>query len=158
MTFFFYFLIGCLFLLTVYRLLFVIASLFYSPPQQKELGKKFHMAFFVPCKNEEKNIKNTLDNLFSLSLPEEVIDIYVYDDASIDNTKELILSYKKGNLFPIFNTGESEGKASALAKFLKKALSKNYNYIFVIDADHTLDKKALSNIIKYFSDFVKTFL
>src|SRR5882757_495963 len=62
------------------------------------LINSFDLTIAVPCKNEEKNIAGTLDNI--VSAVHEVgcsCEIIVIDDGSTDKTSELVQQYQHGH-------------------------------------------------------------
>jgi len=105
---------------------------------------------FLLARNEEKNIKKTLNSLIEQELkPKKII---VIDDNSIDNTKQIAKSFPEVTIvdFPIkhpnwlmshqfakvYNFGLSEIKKSG-----------KFDYVMRLDCDHILPPTYLSEIV-----------
>ena len=79
----------------------------------------------VHCWNEEKTLEKTVNSLLALNYPKNKIDIYLVNDGSTDNTKEVLEQYNDKNKFPnitIINK-ENGGKHTAMNLVLEKLLS-----------------------------------
>lgn len=112
-------------------------------------GYEPKVSVIMPCYNEEKNIKECLDAVFSLDYPKNKIEVIVVDDGSTDNTHKILEGYskRKGNIFIL--TGMHEGKSASLNLGARKAKNE---IIFAVDADTVLDKDALKRLVRPFSD------
>ncbi len=96
----------------------------------------------IPTYNEEKNIIDCLQAVFSSSYPE--FEVIVVDDGSNDRTVEI------AQLFPIKVIQRNhEGKTAALNAGCKAA---RHNNLFVIDADTHIAKDCMRNIIEPLQD------
>lgn len=98
-----------------------------------------------PCYNSEKTLERCIDSIISQSIGFENIELILYDDASKDNTREIINSYfeKYDNIVSIFsdiNQGPGVGKDSAIEKASGK-------YIMFIDSDDEYDEKMCETLL-----------
>ncbi len=124
------------------------------------------ITFFIPCLNEEKNITNTLKNLYSilneLNLSFEVI---VCDDNSKDKTSEIVQNfienYKLDNL-KIINNIKTFGLGRNYIDCAFKARGKHYMLINGDNAEPTDTIRAIlmkinnaDMIIPYFAKLDK---
>ncbi len=55
--------------------------------------KKFTISLIIPCRNEEKHISKCLDSLLDNNYPKGLIEIFVIDGMSEDNTRKIIKRY-----------------------------------------------------------------
>jgi dolichol-phosphate mannosyltransferase len=87
----------------------------------------------VPTFNEKENIEKIITDIFSLSLP---FDILIIDDNSPDGTGRIvkILQKKFSNLFLVERMGKL-GLGTAYITGFKWALKRHYSFIFEMDAD-----------------------
>ena len=88
----------------------------------------------IPTYNEIENIESIIRKVFSL---EKVFDILVVDDNSPDGTAAMVQSLQKeysGKLF-LENRTKKAGLGTAYVHGFKWSLSKDYEYIFEMDAD-----------------------
>lgn len=101
----------------------------------------------IPTYNERENIERILD--VTLELP-DAFHILVVDDSSPDGTaeivKDLMLKYP-GRLF-LEERKVKDGLGRAYIHGFKWALSKEYNYIFEMDADFSHNPNDLPKLWK----------
>ena len=96
----------------------------------------------IPTYNERENIVNIIEAVFSLPLS---FHILVIDDSSPDGTAALVKSLQEKytlQLHLVERTGKL-GLGTAYIAGFKWGLSKNYDYIFEIDADFSHSPKDL---------------
>lgn len=140
--------------LTLYFQVLLLFS-FFENAKKIEEEEEFTLDYFpsvtvaVPCWNEEKTLASTLDSLLSLDYPKEKLKIIIVDDGSKDKTFEIAKKYEK--LFPSqikALTKENGGKHTAVNYALKESTS---DFFGCLDADSSVDRKALQVIISYFA-------
>ena len=88
----------------------------------------------IPTYNEIENIEAIIKAVFSL---EKVFDVLVVDDNSPDGTSEKVKSLQKEfiNQLHLLNRPKKTGLGTAYIEGFKWCLSKEYSYIFEMDAD-----------------------
>lgn len=59
----------------------------------KDNYNKLKVSIVIPCRNEEKHISKCLDSLIDNDYPKYLIEIFVIDGMSEDNTREIIKKY-----------------------------------------------------------------
>ena len=106
------------------------------------------VALFFCARNEEAVIEQKLDNVLALDKTNFNLDIYVFDDASSDNTRSLLMKYSKE--INIVCSDTNIGKSSGM-NALHKACDSDYDYIVFTDANTMLDKKSVANVVEHFS-------
>jgi len=91
------------------------------------MGKKIQnnlpfVSIVVPCRNEEKYIGKCLDSLIYNDYPKNLIEIFVIDGMSEDNTKGIIEKYIEK--YPIKKTGNISGFVEKIIMYLELPLRK----------------------------------
>ncbi len=138
--------------LGLYFSIFVLSTFFEN---RKEIYKGLKKENFpsvcliVPCYNEGKNIKRTLDSLLNLDYPREKLEIIVVDDGSKDDTFLKAKAFEKRTKQVRVFRKENGGKYTALNYGLLKTKAQ---FIGSLDGDSYLDSKALKKVMKYFED------
>lgn len=119
----------------------------FSYPKPK---KKYSLSIVIPCYNEEKNIRTTLER-FLLSNYPGLKKIIVVDDCSKDNSYNIVKEFAdKHKKILLVRTPKNTGKASG---------AKNYGAKFVTteligftDSDSYPEEDTLGKMIGYFDD------
>lgn len=102
------------------------------------------VSILVPAYNEEKNIRDCLDSIYSSDYPKNKMEVIVVDDGSIDGTIGILKNY--GNI-KILKQNHL-GKVEALNLGSKHASSQ---FILTVDADTILDRSCIMELLKPFS-------
>ena len=97
----------------------------------------YKVSVIIPCYNAEETISRAINTIIHQTLGFNNIELILYDDASIDNTKEILTEYSENyeNIITIFGT-ENKGPGFGKNKCLKKATGE---YILFLDADDEYD-------------------
>ena len=103
-----------------------------------------NVSVVVPAYNEQANIKECIDSIYSLDYPKNKIEVIVVDDGSTDKTLEIATKYRKVRIL----TQNHLGKVEALNLGCAKA---KYGFVLTIDADTAIDRKLLREMIAPFS-------
>lgn len=131
-----------------------------------EIETNYRIIVLIPCMNEELVIKNTVKSLLNTNY--ENLDIYVIDDASIDNTVQEVEEFqgnKRFHLLQRFQPEAQQGKGEALNWAYKKItdsyIDKGYIFeetlITIIDADSSVATDYFDKVNLVFnSDFELT--
>ena len=107
------------------------------------------VSIIVPCWNEERTLKGTVDSLLALSYPREKLRIIIVDDGSIDGTAAVAGGYA-GNPYIRFFRKENGGKHTAVNLGLEH--TEGSDLVGCLDADSFVAPDALLNMLPYFSD------
>lgn len=110
------------------------------------LPKLKSLSVFLPAYNEQDNISNTVENVFTIipSFAEE-FEVIVVNDGSVDNTGECLeaLSRKYTNL-RIITHETNKGYGAALKSGFRNS---RYEYIFYTDGDGQFDISEIEKLI-----------
>ena len=103
------------------------------------------VSVIIPAYNEEGAIEKTLKSVLKSDYPD--FEIIVVDDGSTDRTLKIAKKFasRKTRVFH----KENGGKGTALNFGIKKAKGK---IIFTMDADTTVDRKSMKNMVRFFKD------
>jgi len=123
-------------------LAFLFAVFVISRFMEKE-NKAFapKVSVVVPAYNEEKNIKECIDSVLSSNYPKNKLEVIIVDDGSTDNTLKILEKYKKIRVL----RQNHLGKVEALNKGI---ISSSNKFVLTLDADTTLDKNCIREIVK----------
>ncbi len=114
------------------------------------------VAIIVPAWNEALVLSNTVDQLMGMEYPRESLRIYVVDDASTDDTPEVMamkMAEFPDNVFHLRRDKGGQGKAHTLNHGIKIILSEEWcEALMIIDADVLFEKDALRKMARHLSD------
>ena len=106
------------------------------------------LSIILPVYNGERILAAKIENLLDLDYPHDKLEFIIVSDASTDNTAEIVQSYLDARL-RFFELPKRTGKAGALNLAVGKA---NHELLVFTDAAILLEKQALKEIVKPFSD------
>ena len=141
----------------VVLLILSTASIFFT--KKREKVEVNGISIIITCRNEEKVLKDKLDNTLSLqffgrTVAEELakadskVQVIVASDASDDRTNQIVDSYSSVGVYLVALTQRS-GKEAAQKKALEYVRN---NVILFTDAKIVLKGNVLENLLKYFQD------
>src|SRR3989344_5884994 len=130
-------LFGVLFAFLVFIFSVFVISRFFK---HKTVKFEPNVSIVIPAYNEEKNIQECVDSVFNSDYPKEKMEVIVVDDGSKDNTLELLKKYKKIKILRQNHLGKVEALNLG-------ARSSSHDFIFTADADTTLDKNCLRELL-----------
>ena len=104
------------------------------------------LSIAIPCLNEERRIKELLENLTKQTTKPEIV---IVDGGSTDNTVPIIKQYAKKHknikLYP--ETGKHRSPANARNKAFNKSTG---DYLTFMDVDETISPNYAQEILKAF--------
>ena len=110
-----------------------------------------NVSVILPCKNEEKNITDTLDRLKAQTIqPKEVV---IVDDASTDNTLRILQEITNRYGWILKRREKNDERYISIVNALKLAsslLKQNFDYLMILDGDTLLEQQYIEKIIKKF--------
>lgn len=111
----------------------------------KSKKKNYFATCLVAVRNEEEIISKCVESFLNQTYKNK--EIIFINDASTDNTKEILEKYAKDGSIKLINLDKNVGKKKALAEGIKKAKGE----IFVFsDSDSVLDPDAIEKAIDVF--------
>lgn len=95
--------------------------------------------------NSEKFIDKSIQSALNQTISKKLYEILIVDDGSEDNSKQVLLNYKKKNSDLIsLLINEHEGSTSALNSGIRKALGE---YIIILDSDDEFKPEILEEML-----------
>ncbi len=114
------------------------------------------VAIVVPAWNEAAVIGRTIDRLISLEYPPENLRVFVVDDASTDNTPDVVLAKAAlypGQVFHLRRDKGGEGKAHTLNYGIRVILQDDWmEALLIMDADVVYLPEALRKMTRHLAD------
>lgn len=105
------------------------------------------VSVIIPVHNEERVIREKIENTLALEYPEDRREIIIVSDGSTDRTAEIAREYEQRVI--LCNMFERKGKAAALNAGVSMAA---HGIIVFSDASIMLAPDALRNIVRKFAD------
>lgn len=123
--------------------------------RKKNRTQKGSYPFFtviIPCHNEQDTILRGVQSVLSNDYPQNKVRVVVVDDGSKDNSKQIILDFKRKNKVKnlVYHYQKNQGKAHALNNGIKKYAKGKL--VMCLDGDSYINKDALKNAATYFDD------
>jgi cellulose synthase/poly-beta-1,6-N-acetylglucosamine synthase-like glycosyltransferase len=114
------------------------------------------VAIVVPAWNEGAVIGESIDRLMALEYPPESLRVYVVDDASTDNTPDVILTKAAaypGQVFHLRRDKGGEGKAHTLNHGIRVILEDDWmEALLIMDADVVYLPESLRKMTRHLAD------
>jgi len=114
------------------------------------------VSIIVPAWNEGMVIGNTIDHLMKLDYPNASLRVYVVDDASTDQTPDVVKAKEQeysGNVFHIRREKGGEGKAHTLNYGIQQILAEDWTEaVLIMDADVLFEADSLRKMARHLSD------
>ena len=130
-----------------YPMCLLLLSVFRNRPVQKgDITPS--VSFIITAYNEEKQIREKIENTLAQSYPKENFEIIVASDASDDGTDEIVRSYGRAGV-RLLRASERGGKEAA-QKFAVEASSGEI--LVFSDVATILEPGGIANIVKNFAD------
>lgn len=152
----FFVIIGCLPLMTaVFQYLLIGLHSFHSHYEQVSNFLP-RVSIIVPAWNEGLVIGETIDRLMKLEYPNRCLRVYVVDDASTDETPDVVKAKEKqypNQVFHIRREKGGEGKAHTLNHGIKQILAEDWSEaLMIIDADVLFEPSSLRKMARHLDD------
>ncbi len=113
-------------------------------------GYEPSLSILIAAYNEEKVIKERIENIASMNYNLNKIEVYIGSDQSTDRTNEILLdAEKKYNWLHLYITEKRSGKAGILNELINKA--KNEIIVFT-DANTEFHPDVFKNLVEDFAD------
>ena len=106
------------------------------------------VSLIITVFNEENNIREKIENSFSLTYPKEKLEIIVVSDGSTDRTEDIVKSFKDKRI-KLLTLPQRQGKHFGQGKGIKIAKSE---LLVFSDVSTFLRSDAIENIVENFAD------
>jgi len=106
------------------------------------------VAFIISAYNEEKIIRQKLENTLQLDYPAEKLTIWVVSDASSDDTDEIVQSVRDERVHLQRISGR-KGKTYGITSVMEQI---NEEVVVFSDANALYERNAIRELVKYFAD------
>lgn len=136
-----------------YRGIYVLVSFFSK--QKSFTASRDHRYFIVVSgRNEEAVIGNLVDSIMAQEYPRELLDLYVVADNCTDDTAKVAREHGAHVLerFDTVKVGKSWALDYAIKEILLAHPEKNYEGMFVFDADNVVDPHFVSEMNRVFDN------
>ena len=138
----------------IYALVSLLLNLGLSK-KPKKTANLARVTLLIPARNEQELLPLCLDSLIALDYPSSLLEVYILNDDSSDNTREIALSYtEKYDHFYLYDVQPDKrltGKMNALSQGIKISSGE---IILVTDADCQVPPGWVREIVSYFTDRV----
>ncbi|MFA5776996.1 MAG: glycosyltransferase [Parcubacteria group bacterium] len=105
------------------------------------------VAFVIPCKNEEKDIANSIIKCYEVDYPKEKIEVIVVNDGSTDGTIHILNELKKHYPSIKIIDWPNQGKRWGMAAGFRVSSSE---IIIQLDSDSYIDPKTFRKLLAPF--------
>lgn len=105
------------------------------------------VSIIVPVYNAEKNLEKCIKSIMSQTYAK--LEVLLINDGSTDKSLEIIKRYENIDSRIKYFNKKNSGVSSARNYGIEKAKGK---FVFFIDADDTIDKYAIENLIKEYDE------
>jgi len=141
-----------LFSYVIYPVILTIVSRFFgSKPQSYELLSNEELpniTVIIAAYNEEKVIKDRVENLLKQDYPPEKLTIFIGSDGSTDNTNNILSSFNEPQL-QAFLFEINRGKANVLNDLFEKAQDE---IVVLSDANTNFEPDAIKRLVCHFAN------
>tara|TARA_B100001057_G_C22742166_1_gene908234 strand:+ start:52 stop:756 length:705 start_codon:yes stop_codon:yes gene_type:complete len=104
------------------------------------------ISFIIPVFNEEKNIKNLIEEILLLDLKNEY-EIIIVNDCSSDNSKKICEKFLNFKNFFVINNDVNIGQSKSIFRGIKES---KFNIICTLDGDGQNDPKDIPKLLNIY--------
>jgi dolichol-phosphate mannosyltransferase len=101
----------------------------------------------IPVYNEAQNLKSLVEQIFNSLKDYDLFEVILVNDASSDNTIEIVEGLKNFHSLILFNNSVNKGQSYSITKGIKE--SKN-EIIITIDGDGQNNPRDIPNLLEYY--------
>lgn len=137
-----------------YPVAMLLLSKIYKKRNEKKTDYEPTVTIMIVAHNEEKVIKEKLENVIDVDYPKDKLKILVTSDNSTDETNDIVEKFIKNNKgfnISLYKVKERKGKTNAQNEAAKLVDSE---ILVMTDANAMLDKKCVRELVSSFIDNV----
>ena len=137
-----------------YPVAMLLLSKIYKKRNEKKTDYEPTVTIMIVAHNEEKVIKEKLENVIDVDYPKDKLKILVTSDNSTDETNDIVEKFIKNNKgfnISLYKVKERKGKTNAQNEAAKLVDSE---ILVMTDANAILDKKCVRELVSSFIDNV----
>jgi len=121
-------------------------------PKAHEGAWRTKVTILIAARNEENNIRLTIDDLLAQDYPKYLTEIIIVDDHSTDKTADIIRSYAESGV-KLLQLNEDKPLNSYKKKAIAKAIELSSGELMVAtDADCRMGSEWLSAVVGYYEN------
>jgi len=102
------------------------------------------LSIIIPAYNEEKTIRQVIEEIPKSISSIQEIEIIVIDDGSEDNTAKI--ASENGAI--VFSSSQNRGLAKAISLGFSKSIERDADILIILDADNQYDSKEIPKLLK----------
>lgn len=110
------------------------------------ISKHISLSIIIPFYNVEKYITDCLDSVFNQDIPESDYEVICVNDASPDNSRDIVIEYQKKHSNLILVEHEVNKKLGS-ARNTGRAIARG-KYIWNVDSDDRIQSNVFSQIVQ----------
>ncbi len=145
-------LFGIFWAMVGYPLCLIVISKIFKKDNIKDYCYEPTVTVMVVAHNEEKIIREKLENIIALDYPRDKIDFLIASDNSTDKTNEIVSQFIHEHpeyKISIHQTVEHKGKTNAQNEAQKKV---NSEILIMTDANSMMQRDCVRELVSSFSD------
>ncbi len=116
---------------------------FFDFKKKRTLKKQVPISVCIPCYNDGDSIEMTINSLFK-SYPKELIELFVVNDKSKDDSLDKLIKLQDTYNFTLINNEVNLGKSESLNKISAYA---THNILMFVDADVLLRPENINDML-----------
>lgn len=141
-------LLTLLYTFVFYPVFLKLMALFIAKFQKGDIGFYPRVSIVLSVYNEEKVIREKIENFFEIDYPSDKIEFVIISDCCSDGTEDIIRSYEDSRIILIVQSTRA-GKTSALNRAVPDTTGE---ILIFTDANSIFDKNSIRKLIQHFSD------
>ena len=133
-------------------ILLIIDAFFLNDKEKKIKTRKYkNFSILIPARDESKVINNIIDSIKNQSINVNLSDVYVIVESEFDETVNICK--KNGINYFVRRKLNLKSKGYALMELIEDLYKRNktYDLYFIFDADNTLDKYYLHEMLQMYN-------
>lgn len=131
-----------------YPLILKIFDLLVPRPRFRQTQEFLPVSLIIAAHNEEKVIRNRIENCLSLDYPADRIEIIIASDGSDDQTNAIVREYAQRGVC-LLEFSQRRGKVNVLTDAVKAC---QHDILVFSDANTMFKRDAVKHLVRHFGD------